>query len=124
MLGVAAKLRVPLPGGDLQVVVVDPVGDPLHVAVAGQELSSQAEAAQAPVEVAEGLLGQGGHGVAVEGKQGKVGDAVKGLHGQHLDHVETEVQDLKIKKIKSKLLKNREDLRKYIGDAISREKQQ
>ena len=91
MLWVAAELGVPLPRRYLQVKVVDPVGYPLHVAVASEELASQTEAAEAAVQVAEGVLGQGGHRVPVKGQQGQLTDPVEGMDRQHLDHVEAEV---------------------------------
>ena len=49
VLRVAAELRVPLPGGDLEVVVSDPPGHPAHLAVAGEEAASEAEATQRAV---------------------------------------------------------------------------
>ena len=49
VLWVAAELGVPLPGGDLEVVVADPPGDPAHLAVAGEEAAAEAEAAQGAV---------------------------------------------------------------------------
>ena len=45
----SAELGVPLPGGDLEVVVADPPGHPAHLAVAGEEAASEAEAAQGAV---------------------------------------------------------------------------
>ncbi len=43
-LWVAAELWLPLPRGDLQVVAADPLGDPAHAAVAGQEAAAKAQA--------------------------------------------------------------------------------
>ncbi len=43
-LWMAAELWLPLPRGDLQVVAADPLGDPAHAAVAGQEAATEAQA--------------------------------------------------------------------------------
>ena len=94
VLWVAAELGVPLPGGDLEVVVADPPGHPAHLAVAGEEAAAEAEAAQGAVEVAEGVLGERGHGVSVEGEEREVRHAVEGRRRQHAQQVETQVKHL------------------------------
>ena len=92
-----AELRVPLPRGDLQLVPPDPLGDPADLAVAGEEAAAEREAAQGAVEVGEGLLGDGGHGVAVEGEEGELVEAAEAVGREDAEEVEAEVKDLETK---------------------------
>ncbi len=89
-----AELGFVRPGGDLQPVAADPLRHPAQAAVARQEATPEAEAAQGAVEVGERLLRQGGHRIAVQGKQGQPGDPAEGGGRQHAQQVEAQVQNL------------------------------
>lgn len=98
-----AELRVPFPGSHLEVVPVDPLQDPTDVAVASQEATSEAEASERLVEVAEGLGRHASHGVAVHGQQSQAGQAEEGRFRQLSQLVKSEVKNLKIGVQNSKL---------------------
>ena len=96
LLGVAAELRVPLSRGHLEVQGPDPGGDPADPAVAGQEPASEAQAAQAGVEVGKGGLGEAGHRVTVQGEQREAGDPGERVLGKKAEQIKAEVENLKM----------------------------
>ena len=78
----------------LQVIHLDPLEDPPQPAVTGQEPPAEAEAPQGLVQVREGLLGQGCHGVAVQGKEGQAWQPLERVEGQRAEKVEAEIENL------------------------------
>lgn len=54
----------------MQFVLFDPLGDPMQVAVAGEESTPETETSQRLVEVEKRGLGKRGHWVSVHGQKG------------------------------------------------------
>ena len=96
LLGVAAELRVPLSRGHLEVQGPDPGRDPADPAVTGQEPASEAQAAQAGVEVGESGLGEAGHRVTVQSEQREAGDPGERVLGKKAEQIKAEVENLKM----------------------------
>ena len=96
LLGVAAELRISLSRGHLEVQSSDPGRDPPDSAVTSQEPASEAEAAQAGVEVGECGLGEAGHRVTIQGEQREACDPREGVLGQEAEQIKAEVENLKM----------------------------
>ena len=91
---ITTELRIPLPRRYLQIILSDPGGHPLDLAVAGEEPSAQTEAPEGGVEVGEGLHWEGVHRVPVQCQQCQGVDPGECVVRQQSQEVEAEIKDL------------------------------
>ena len=93
---ISTKLGVSLSRCNLEVQLPDPRGHPAKLAVAGEEPTTEAEAAKRGVEVPEGLLREAVHGVTVKRQKGERRNTGESIFRECAEQVEPKIEYLKL----------------------------
>ena len=80
----------------MQIILSDPCRNPFNFAVAGEEPTAEAEAAQRGVEVPEGLLREAVHGVTVKSQKGERRNTGESICRECAEQVEPKIKYLKL----------------------------